>query len=91
MIRVMIDTPITFIFLFLLSFTRELAELQKANAVTQSVAQEAALSAEQTAREELKSIMEQQKVAAQREKEALLMQVISVERWGNVLLVFCYR
>ena len=90
MIWVTIDTPISFIVFFLLSFTRELAELQKANAVTQSVAQEAALSAEQTAREELKSIMEQQKVAAQREKEALLMQVISVERWGNVLLFF-YR
>ena len=68
---------------FFLSFTRELAELQKDNAVTQSVAQEAALSAEQIAREELKSIMEQQKVAAQREKESLLVQVISVERWGE--------
>lgn len=57
------------------SCTRELAELQKANAVTQSVAQEAALSAEQSAREELKSILDQQKIGAQREKEALLMQV----------------
>ena len=54
---------------------RELAELQKANAVTQSVAQEAALSAEQSAREELKGVLDQQKLGAQREKEALLMQV----------------
>ena len=51
-------------------FARELAELQKANAVTQTAAQdlEAALSAEQSAREELKSILDQQKTAAQREK-----------------------
>ena len=54
---------------------RELAELQKANAVTQSAAQEAALSAEQSAREELKGVLDQQKLGAQREKEALLMQV----------------
>ena len=57
------------------SFPRELAELQKANAVTQSAAQEAALSAEQSAREELKGVLDQQKLGAQREKEALLMQV----------------
>ena len=56
-------------------FSRELAELQKANAVTQNAAQEAALSAEQSAREELKGVLEQHKVGAQREKEALLMQV----------------
>ena len=79
------DEPLMIIilfFFFLITFARELAELQKANAVTQSVAQEAALSAEQTAREELKSILEQQKVAAQREKEALLMQVRRVEGRG---------
>ena len=58
-----------------LLFSRELSELQKANAVTQNAAQEAALSAEQSAREELKNILEQHKVGAQREKEALLMQV----------------
>ena len=56
-------------------FSRELAELQKSNAVTQNAAQEAAVSAEQNAREELKSVLEQHKVGAQREKEALLMQV----------------
>lgn len=55
--------------------SRELAELQKANAVTQSAAHEAALTAEQSAREQLKSILDQQKLGAQREKEALLMQV----------------
>ena len=49
--------------------------MQKANAVTQSAAQEAAFSAEQSAREELKNILDQQKLGAQREKEALLMQV----------------
>ena len=56
-------------------FARELAELQKANAVTQTAAQEAVLSAEQSAREELKSILDQQKTAAQREEESLLIQV----------------
>ena len=49
--------------------------MQKANAVTQSAAQEAAQSAEQSAKEKLMSILEQQKVGAQREKEALHMQV----------------
>ena len=43
--------------------------------MTQSAAQEAALSAEQSAREELKGVLDQQKLGAQREKEALLMQV----------------
>ena len=52
--------------------------MQKANAVTQSAAQEAALSAEQSAREELKSILDQQKLGAQREKEVLLMQVRAI-------------
>ena len=56
-------------------FARELAELQKANAVTQTADQVAALSAKQSAREELKSVLDQQKTAAQREKESLLIQV----------------
>ena len=43
--------------------------------MTQSVAQEAALSAEQTAREELAGVLGQQRVEAMREKEGLLMQV----------------
>ena len=54
---------------------RELSEVRKASAVTQSVAQEAALSAEQTARVELTSVLGQSKLEAQREKESLLMQV----------------
>ena len=41
----------------------------------QTAAQEAALSAEQSAREELKSVLDQQKTVAQREKESLLIQV----------------
>lgn len=61
-----------------LGFSRELAGLRKANAVTQSAAQEAALSAEQTAREELTGLLSQQRVEAMREKEALLMQVCSL-------------
>jgi hypothetical protein len=63
------------VYIYIILLPRELAELQKANAVTQSVAQEAALTAEQSAREELKGILDQQKLGAQREKEALLMQV----------------
>lgn len=58
-------------------FCRELSELQKANAVTQSAAQEAALSAEQSTREELKSVLEQEKAKSQREKDTLLLQVIN--------------
>ena len=46
--------------------------------MTQSAAQEAALSAEQTAREELTGLLSQQRVEAMREKEALLMQVCSL-------------
>ena len=60
---------------------RELAELQKTNAVSQSAAQEAAASAEKCKQEELKLILEQQNVTAQREKEALLMQVSSLFVW----------
>jgi D-aminopeptidase len=63
------------VYIYIILLPRELAELQKANAVTQSVAQEAALTAEQSAREELKGILDQQKLGAQREMEALLMQV----------------
>lgn len=54
---------------------KELAEVRKASAVTQSEAEEAALSAEQMAREELMSVLEQGKMEAQREKESLLMQI----------------
>jgi len=61
----------------LLGGFRELAELQKTNAVSQSVAQEAAASAEKSKQEELKLVLEQQNMAAQREKETLLMQVSS--------------
>ena len=71
-------------------FARELAELQKANAVTQTAAQEAALSAEQSAREELKSILDQQKIVAQREKESLLMQVKNRNSIIHVLYTCIY-
>ena len=54
---------------------RELAEAQKAKAVTQSTAEEAALSAQQSARGELEGRLEVQKLQAQREKEPLLMEV----------------
>ena len=54
---------------------KEMSELQKANAVNQSAAQEAALDAERSAREELMSLMEQQKRDSQQEKERLLMEV----------------
>lgn len=54
---------------------RELADLQKENAVSQTVAQEAAMTAQSSAREEVRGLLEQQKVEAQREKEAVLLQV----------------
>ena len=54
---------------------RELADLQKENAVTQTAVQEAAITAQSTARDELKSLLDQQKVETQREKDALLLQV----------------
>ena len=53
--------------------------------MTQSVAQEAALSAEQTAREELAGVLGQQRVEAMREKEGLLMQV-TLDLIGFLLL-----
>lgn len=54
---------------------RELAEVQKTNAVSQSVAQEAAASAERSKQEELKLVLEHQSMSAHRDKETLLMQV----------------
>ncbi len=54
---------------------RELAELQKTNAVSKSAAQEAAASAEKSKQDELKLVLEQQSLASQREKESLLLQV----------------
>ena len=46
--------------------------------VTKTAAQEAALSAQLSTREELKAILEQLKMEAQQEKNALVMQVIVV-------------
>jgi hypothetical protein len=57
------------------SVFRELADLQKANAVNQNAAQEAAASAEVTKQAEVRIKLEQQKVASQKEKESLLIQV----------------
>lgn len=54
---------------------RELADLQKANAVNQSAAQEAAASAEMTKQAEVKIKLEQQKVVSQKERESLIIQV----------------
>ena len=54
--------------------------------MTQSAAHKAALSADLSAREELMSVLEEQKVEGQREKESLVMQVcvcvcVSVYAW----------
>ena len=54
---------------------REIAELHKSNATQDSRAQQAALSAEMTVREELKMAMDQQLQQHMREKEALIIQV----------------
>lgn len=56
---------------------RELSELHKASAVNKSVAHEALLSAEQTARQELTEVLEKQRVEVHREKEKLLLEVCS--------------
>ena len=60
--------------LFIL-FLRELTELRKTNALTQTVAEEAALSAKQNVREEFKRELEEQRLKAEREKDSLLIQV----------------
>lgn len=60
--------------LFIL-FPRELTELRKTNALTQTVAEEAALSAKQNVREEFKRELEEQRLKAEREKDSLLIQV----------------
>lgn len=56
-------------------FARELTELRKTNALTQTVAEEAALSAKQNVREEFKRELEEQRLKAEREKDSLLIQV----------------
>ena len=55
---------------------RELSELHKVTAVNKSVAHDAVLSAEQTARQELTESLEKQRVEHHREKEQLLLEVI---------------
>ena len=52
-----------------------MAKLQKTSAVSQSAASEAAVSAERSKQEEIKSVLEQQSIAVQREKDSLFMQV----------------
>ena len=59
----------------LISPTRELSELHKTTAVNKSVAHEALLSAEQTARQELTEALEKNRVESAREKEKLLLEV----------------
>lgn len=54
---------------------RELAGLQKENAVTQTAAQAAAVTAQSTVREELRTVLEQQRAEAQKEKDTLLLEV----------------
>ena len=56
-------------------FHRELTELRKANALTQSAVQVAALSAEKTAKEELRDQLLKHQMEAQQEKDTLVLQV----------------
>ena len=60
---------------YVILYCRELADLQKANAVTQSAAEEAAANLEKSKKEEVKMMLDQQKVASQKDKETLIMQV----------------
>ena len=59
---------------------RELSDLHKVTAVNQSVAHEAVLSAEQSARQELTEAVEKQRVEHHREKEQLLLEVCAYTR-----------
>ncbi len=68
-----LDINIACLRLFL--FWRELSDLQKENAVSQTAAQEAAINAQSSAREEVKELLDMQKTDAHREKDALLLQV----------------
>ncbi len=70
---------------------REMAELQKANAVNQSAAQGAALEAERGAREELMRVVEQQRLEAQQEKETLILQVGGLGVWRDQSTCMCKR
>lgn len=54
---------------------RELAELQKVNAVTQTAVEQAAASAAKSKEEEVTIVMGQQRVSFNKEKEGLIMQV----------------
>lgn len=66
---------------------RELAELRKANALTQSAAQEAALSAEMSAKEELRDLLSQQQLQAQKDKETLVLQVNQTQHLIPLLFI----
>lgn len=65
-----------FVYLFVcLSLPRELADLHKANATKDSEAQEAALSREMKAKEELGLALEKAQEEARQQQEALAIQV----------------
>ena len=68
-------------------FPRELAELHRSSAVQDSKAQEAALSAEMTVREELKLTIEKQQQQHKWEKDSLLMQVRDSDAWEVPMVV----
>lgn len=54
---------------------RELTELRKSNALSQSAMEEATVSAQQVAKDELKKELEEQRIRGVKEKDALLLQV----------------
>ena len=54
---------------------RELTELRKTNALSQSAAQEATASAQLVAKEELRKELDEQRLKGEREKDALVLQV----------------
>lgn len=58
-------------------FLRELTDLHKANAAKESEAQEAALSREMKAKEELAATLEKAQEAARQQQETLAIQVSS--------------
>lgn len=54
---------------------RELTELRKTNAIAQTAAEEAALNAKQSTRDEVKRELDEQRLQSEKDKDALLMQV----------------
>ena len=63
--------------------------MRKSTALSQSVAQEAAISAQQSVKDELKQVMEEQRLQLQREKDNFIIQVSEVMNLFTVKVHEC--